>query len=124
MSEGKTYNFYNGSQNVEHIEHQVNNYNYYGSQRQESNEEEGEMVEEDHLIRFIFNDSEREKVSKGLRECKDTGQVGAFCKLLWEEESMRYETLRSTGFHRAILSILNFETTETAIKQAIFKQVR
>lgn len=31
MSEGKVYNFYNGSQNVERIDYQVNNYNYYGS---------------------------------------------------------------------------------------------
>lgn len=35
MSEGKVYNFYNGSQNVEHIDHQENHYNYYGNTPQE-----------------------------------------------------------------------------------------
>ena len=32
MADNRIYNFYKGSQHVEHIENQVNNYNYYGDQ--------------------------------------------------------------------------------------------
>ena len=78
----------------------------------------------DPLVRFVFDDKEREKVREGLRGCQDTGQVASFAKLLWEEEILRFEVLRSGDFHRAIIPLLNFETTENAIKQAIIKQVK
>ena len=78
----------------------------------------------DPLVRFVFDDKEREKVREGLRGCQDTGQVAQFAKVLWREETMEYEVLRSTKFHRAILPLLSFETTEGAIKQAIIKQVK
>lgn len=78
----------------------------------------------DSLIRFVLDDKEREKVRKGLQNCQDTGHVASFAKLLWEEEILRFEVLRSGDFHRAILPLLSFETTEGAIKQAIIKQVK
>lgn len=46
MSEGKTYNFYNGAQNVEHIDTQVNNYNFnfYPGKEQHDTTTEAEDV--------------------------------------------------------------------------------
>lgn len=40
MADNKTYNFYEGSQNVEHIDHQVNNYYY-------SNKDKDSFIDED-----------------------------------------------------------------------------
>lgn len=78
----------------------------------------------DPLIRFILNDKEREKVFKGLRACKDTGQVAAFLKRIYTEEYMGKEDLRSGDFQSAIIPLLKFDTSENAIKQAIYKQVK
>lgn len=88
---------------------------------------DGETVrhtkDDDALIRFIFNDNDRAKVIKGLRTCSDTGQVAVFAKIIYTEEIMSLETLRSSDFHRTIIPLLKFETTESAIKQAILKQL-
>lgn len=78
----------------------------------------------DTLVRFVFDDAEREKVIKGLQACEDTGQVAAFARKMWLEEIVEYEVLRSVEFHRAIMPLLRFETSENALKQAIAKQVR
>lgn len=56
MAEGKIINLYNGAQYVEHIDSQVNNYNYYGGQRPEMTEEEQKVSQE--LKGFFFGDEE------------------------------------------------------------------
>lgn len=78
----------------------------------------------DSLIRFVFDDNDRETVTIGLQACKDTRQVAAFARKLWEEEIVKYKELRSVDFHRAIIPLLKFDTTEIALKQAIAKQVK
>lgn len=78
----------------------------------------------DTLIRFVFDDGERQKVVNGLQACEDTGQVAAFARKLWVEEIVEYEVLRSVEFHRAIIPLLKFDTSENALKQAIAKQVK
>lgn len=75
------------------------------------------------LIRFILDDNERNKVTKGLQLCTDAGQVAEFAKVIYTEEILTAEVLRSVNFHRAIIPLLKFETTEAAIKQAIQKRV-
>lgn len=76
------------------------------------------------LLRFIMDDNDREKVEKALRGCADTTQVALLAKSIYEDEIMSYEMLRGVDFHRAIIPLLSFNTSETAIKQAIIKQVR
>lgn len=76
------------------------------------------------LLRFIMNDSDREKVEKALRGCADTTQVALLAKSMYEDEILPYEVLRGVDFHRAIIPLLSFKTTENAIKQAIIKQVK
>lgn len=85
---------------------------------------DSDAIPSDPLILYIFDDNERRKVVSGLQACKDTGQVASFAKILWEEEIVKYDVLRGSDFHRAIKPLLNFETTENAIKQAILKQVK
>lgn len=75
------------------------------------------------LIRFILDDNERDKVTKGLLLCTDATQVAEFAKVIYTEEILTAEVLRSANFHRAIIPLLKFETTEAAIKQAIQKRV-
>lgn len=54
MSEGNIYNFYSGSQNVEHIENQTNIYNYYGKEAPELSEEDSIIV--DKLAELFYGD--------------------------------------------------------------------
>ena len=82
MIEGKTYNFYNGAQNVEHIDTQINHYHYYGEQQQEMTEEENKVVEE--LLPIFFGD---EKVVKdflvkirGAKAVQVVAEVNALLK--------------------------------------------
>lgn len=65
-------------------------------------EAEVEKDYNDTLIRFVFDDTERLKVIRGLQACEDTGQVAAFAKNLWVEEVLEAKVLRSVEFHRAI----------------------
>lgn len=117
-----------GAINIEHIENVQNLYpgspDLFDALLGGRRREEERSQEDDGLIRFVFDDREREKVRNGLQNCQDTSQVAAFAKLLWENEIIKYDILRSADFHRAIIPLLNFETTETAIKQAITKQVK
>lgn len=76
------------------------------------------------LLRFIMDDDDREKVEKALRNCADTSQVALLAKNLYNDEILSYEVLRGVDFHRAIIPLLSFKTTENAIKQAINKQVK
>lgn len=94
--------------------------------KQIANQEKSEQEQENNysLIRFVFNDQEREKVIQGLQSCEDTGQVATFAKTLYNEEILSLEILRSADFHRTILPLLKFKATENAIKQAISKQVQ
>lgn len=112
--------------NIEHVEH------YHEANKHPIEQattpspfEEVKSPEEDinPLIRFIFDDKERDKVTKGLQLCTDAAQVAEFAKIIYTEEILTAEVLRSANFHRAIIPLLKFETTEAAIKQAIQKRV-
>lgn len=85
MSEGKTYNFYNGSQNVEHIDTQVNNYHYYGGQRAEMSEAESKL--KDELLPVFYGDEEVvEAFIAKIRGAKPTQVVGEVNRLLKESK--------------------------------------
>ncbi len=78
----------------------------------------------DALLPFILDDKERIKVAQAFSQCKDSGQVAILTKRIYDDEILPFEILRSADFQRAIIPLLNFETTEAAIKQAILKQVK
>lgn len=117
-----------GAINIEHIENVQNLYpgspDLFDALLGGRRREEEKSQEDDGLIRFVFDDREREKVRNGLQNCQDTSQVAAFAKVLWEEETIKADVLRSGAFQRAIIPLLKFEATENAIKLAISKQVR
>lgn len=78
MSEGKVYNFYNGSQNVEHIDHQVNNYNYYGSasSRAEKSIQQISALFEALTLEAISNDNHNWKeILKPHKAAVDAGAM-------------------------------------------------
>lgn len=89
----------------------------------DSTRTEAEEFSTDSLIRFVFDDNDREKVIKGLKACKDSGQVATFARRLWVEEVIEPDVLRSVEFHRAVIPLLKFDMSETALKQAIIKQI-
>ena len=78
----------------------------------------------DPLARFILDESVRRNVEGALRGCTCTGQVATYCRTIYDEEVLPYEVLRGVDFHRAIMPLLGFRTTEAALKQAIIKKIR
>lgn len=105
MSEGKTYNFYNGSQNVEHIDHQENHYHYYGGQKPEVSEEESEVLE---LLSPLFYGNREEAACflQRIRGAKPT-QVVAEVRMLVGEKKISdlschqplWEILSQNGYY-------------------------
>ena len=79
---------------------------------------------EDRLARFILDESVRRNVERALQGCTSTGQVATYCRTIYDEEVLPYEVLRGVDFHRAIMPLLGFRTTEAALKQAILKKIR
>lgn len=79
---------------------------------------------EDRLARFILDESVRRNVERALQGCTSTGQVATYCRTIYDEEVLPYEVLRGVDFHRAIMPLLGFRTTEAALKQAIIKKIR
>lgn len=121
MAETITNNFYEGSQKVDHIDKQENHYHYYNGKPNDIDQQDGNN---DSLIRFILNNDERVNVLRGMKTCEDTGQLAAFLRRISIEEIMTVDDIRSADFHRTIRPLLQFDTTERAIKEAILKQFK
>ena len=85
---------------------------------------EADVGTEDRLARFILDESVRRNVQRALQGCTCTGQVATYCRTIYDEEILPYEVLRGLDFHRAIMPLLGFRTTEAALKQAILKKIR
>ena len=85
---------------------------------------EADVGTEDRLARFILDESVRRNVQRALQGCTSTGQVATYCRTIYDEEILPYEVLRGVDFHRAIMPLLGFRTTEAALKQAIIKKIR
>ena len=56
--------------------------------------------------------------------CKTGSDPILHCRTIYDEEILPYEVLRGVDFHRAIMPLLGFRTTEAALKQAILKKIR
>lgn len=66
MGEGKVYNFFNGSQNVEHIETQINNYNYFGNDSKDK--DLGDFMAEHPIASYVMDPSKIKEIVDWLHQ--------------------------------------------------------
>lgn len=99
MSE-KIYNFYNGSQNVEHIDKQENHYHYYGGQRPEVSVEESQTVDE--LMPIFFNN--REEVENFLVEIRSSTPVQVIAAV---NSRLEKKVISDLSCHKPLWEVLN-----------------
>ncbi|MBQ0056857.1 MAG: hypothetical protein KBT20_04285 [Bacteroidales bacterium] len=125
MSEGKVYNFYNGSQNVEHIDSQVNNYNYYGSASQEADRST-------QAIDALFDKLTKEAIQKKGKEWKEilkphkaAVDAGAMVQLSLTGFNERFGIdVPKDAFSRWMNGSYNYETHEIGALQARFEALK
>lgn len=78
-----------------------------------------EMMDTKPLMKYIFDDTTRNKFAVGLGTCSSAPEVASLLRQMVESRMLNDRDVRSKAFRLAVVPYLGYETNENALKTGL-----